>query len=457
MSFSEFGLSDSLLKSIAELAYSIPTPIQKQAIPLVLGGSNVIAAADTGTGKTASFVLPILQRLDGRETVRAKRVRALILTPTRELAMQVEDAVGRYGKFTGVRSAVMVGGVDPEPQKQALIDGVDILVATPGRLRDMMTQRAVHFDELEMFVLDEADKMLDMGFIGDINKVIDHLPDERQNLLFSATLSPQVRALAKTAMTDAVEISVVGSAEGKPDIEEWMIVVDKDAKSALLSHLIKTQNWQQGLIFIETKHGAAKLVSQLAKRDIHADAIHSGRSQVSRNQVLENFQSGDLPFLVATGIAARGLDVEGLDRVINYDLPFDTDEYIHRIGRTGRAGNSGEAVSFLSRDDFTNLCAIETRIDHIIERRLIDGFVPKKEVPVSVLNYVPKNKRSSKKKQDKSKGYHSESDGYTSAPRKKRVGPLDAGTNSNRNTEPASSPNRVNPWANSLSKVKKSD
>jgi len=457
MSFSVFGLSDSLLKSIAELSYSLPTPIQTQAIPHIMDGSNMIAAADTGTGKTASFVLPILQRLEGRPAVRAKRVRALILAPTRELAMQVEEAVSRYGQFTGVRSTVMVGGVDPEPQKQALIDGVDVLVATPGRLRDMMTQRAVHFDELEVFVLDEADKMLDMGFIGDINKVIDHLPEERQNLLFSATLSPQVRALAKTAMNDAVEISVVGSAEGKPDIEEWLIAVDKDAKSALLSHLIKTQNWQQGLIFIETKHGAAKLVSQLAKRDIHADAIHSGRSQVSRNQVLENFQSGDLPFLVATGIAARGLDVEGLDRVINYDLPFDTDEYIHRIGRTGRAGSSGEAVSFLSRDDFKNLCAIESRIDHIIERRLIEGFVPKKEVPVSVLNYVPKKKSSPKKNQNKSKGHHSESDGYSPAPSKKRAGPLDAAANTNRSTEADSKPSRVNPWANSISKVKKSD
>ncbi|MDH5426271.1 MAG: DEAD/DEAH box helicase [Gammaproteobacteria bacterium] len=393
MSFSKLGLSDPILKAVAELGYSSPTSIQKQAIPVILAGRDLVAAAQTGTGKTASFLLPILQRLDTERKLRGKRIRALILTPTRELAIQVEANVAGYGKYLNIRSMAMYGGVDSEPQKQQLLAGVDILVATPGRLLDMLYQRALYFDELEVLVLDEADRMLDMGFIDDINKVIDRLPAERQSLLFSATLTDDVRFLADTVNEDAVEIALSSGAANKPKIEQWLVTVDKDKKSALLSHLISHLKWDQALIFIEKKHAAAKLVSQLEKRGIKAEAIHSGRSQASRERVLTEFKAGELGFLVATGIATRGIDIDNLSRVINYDLPYQSDDYIHRIGRTGRAGASGEAVSLVSNDDFKNLCAIESRLGHLIARKEFEGFEVKKIVPVSILNYVPKNRR----------------------------------------------------------------
>ncbi len=398
MPFSTLNLSEPLLKAIADLGYSKPTAIQKKAIPVVLSGKNLIAAAQTGTGKTASFVLPILEKLytthiQQNHKLRNKRIRALILTPTRELAVQVEANIQQYGKYLEFSSMAMYGGVDSAPQKTRLIWGIDVLVATPGRLLDLAHQRSLHFDELEVLVLDEADRMLDMGFIDDINKIIDRLPEQRQNLLFSATLSDDVRALAKRSINHAVEIAISANAASKPKINQWLITVDKGNKSALLSHLIKEQQWQQALIFIETKHGAAKLVSQLEKRDIRAECIHSGKTQAIREQILADFKSGKIKFLVATGIAARGIDIGELSRVVNYDLPDQADDYIHRIGRTGRAGASGEAVSFVAKDNFRNLCAIESKLGHIIERKEIEGFAVKKTVPVSILNYVPKNKR----------------------------------------------------------------
>lgn len=394
MPFSKLGLSAPIVKAVNELGYKAPTPIQEKAIPVALTGKNLIAAAQTGTGKTASFVLPILEMLREGQTQRKKRIRALILAPTRELAVQVEDNIAKYSKHLNLTSLAMYGGVDAKQQKQKLIEGVDILVATPGRLLDMYTQRAVHFEEVEMLVLDEADRMLDMGFIEDINKIIERLPEDRQNLLFSATLSKQVRALAKTAIYNPVEVSITPDSKAKPQIDQWLITVDKDKKSSLLSHLIKENQWDQALIFIETKHGAAKLVSQLEKRGIKAESFHSGRSQAVRAQLLEDFKSGKLNLLVATGVAARGIDIENLSRVINYDLPYPADDYVHRIGRTGRAGASGEAISFVSKDDFKNLCAIESRLGHLITRKEIEGFAPRKEVPVSILNYVPKSKRN---------------------------------------------------------------
>ena len=400
MPFSTLGLRDTIVNALAEVGYSNPTPIQQQTIPVILQGKNLLAAAQTGTGKTASFVLPILERLADTQTERKKRIRALILTPTRELAVQVQSNIIAYAKYVGVTSFVVYGGVDDKPQKQALIDGVDILVATPGRLLDLYTQRAVHFDELEVLVLDEADRMLDMGFIEDINKIIDKLPSERQSLLFSATLSNQVRALAKTAIHRPVEISLIADKSAAPKIDQWITTVDKDKKSALLSHLIKTQAWDQALIFIETKQGAAKLVSQLEKRDIEAECIHSGRSQPVREQILADFKSGKIQYLVATGIASRGIDIDDLSRVINYDLPYPADDYIHRIGRTGRAGASGEAISFVSKDDFKNLCMIESRLGHLLERKVIEGFEPSKPVPESILNYVPKSRQNKPKTQD---------------------------------------------------------
>jgi len=393
MPFSTLGLCDPLLKAVTDLGYVKATAVQKQAIPIILSGKDLVAAAQTGTGKTASFVLPLLEKLNTQRTLRGKRIRALILTPTRELAVQVEASVQQYGKYLDLSSMAMYGGVEIEPQKQRLIWGIDILVATPGRLLDMAHQRALHFDELEVLVLDEADRMLDMGFIDDINKILERLPSQRQNLLFSATISNDVRALAKRTISNAVEVSISNNKASKPKIEQWLITVDKGNKSALLSYLIKEKEWTQALIFIETKHGAAKLVSQLEKRGIEADSIHGGRTQAVRENILADFKSGKIKYLVATGIAARGLDIGELARVVNYDLPDQVDDYIHRIGRTGRAGASGEAVSFVAKDNFRNLCAIESRLGHIITRREFADFPVKKEVPVSILNYVPKNRR----------------------------------------------------------------
>ena len=396
MSFSTLGLDPLIQKAITELGYKKPTDIQSKAIPVVLRGENLIAAAQTGTGKTASFVLPILELLRQGETQRKKRIRALILVPTRELAIQVEENIQAYGKYLELSSLAMYGGVDYAPQKQALLDGVDILVATPGRLIDLYGQHSVHFDEVEMLVLDEADRMLDMGFIEDINKILARLPENIQNLLFSATLSNPVRELARTAVSNATEISIAKHSASKDSINQYMITVDKDKKSALLTHLLTERDWAQVLIFIGTKHGAAKLVSQLEKRGIAAEAIHSGRNQASRARVLDEFKAGTVKYLVATGVAARGIDIDDLPCVINYDLPFPADDYVHRIGRTGRAGSKGEAVSLVSRDDFKNLCMIESRLGHLIKRETVEGFTPVKDVPISVLNYVPKHKRHPK-------------------------------------------------------------
>lgn len=399
MSFSNLGLSQPITQAIEKIGYEKPTNIQTKAIPTILQGEDLIAAAQTGTGKTASFVLPMLEKLSQESTQRKKRIRGLILTPTRELAVQIEEKIQVYSQNLSLTSLAMYGGVDEKSQKQALIDGVDILVATPGRLLDMYSKRAVHFDEVEILVLDEADRMLDMGFIEDINKVLNRLPKDIQSLLFSATLSHKVRDLAKTAVHDPFEISIAAHQASKKNIEQWLITVDKDKKSALLSYLIKENNWDQALIFIETKHGAAKLAEQLEKRGIEAEAFHSGRSQAIRSKLLEDFKAGNIKFMIATGVGARGIDIEGLTRVINYDLPFPADEYIHRIGRTGRADAQGEAISFVSKDNFKNLCMIESRLGHLLERREIEGFEPRKPVPVSILNYVPQKKRKSEDNQ----------------------------------------------------------
>jgi superfamily II DNA/RNA helicase len=397
MPFSNLGLCNPILQAIEELGYTTPTPIQKQAIPIILSGKDLIATAQTGTGKTGAFVLPILERFNQERTLRGKRIRALILTPTRELAIQVASNAEQYSKHLNLSAMAVYGGVDSEPQKERLIEGVDILVATPGRLLDLAHQRALHFDELEVLVLDEADRMVDMGFVGDINKIVDRLPETRQNLLFSATMSDDVRDIADS-FTDskvsnpAVEISVSPKTKAASTINQWLVTVDKDTKSALLSHLIKEQQWDQALIFIEKKHAAAKLVVQLAKRGIVAEAIHGDRSQVMREKILADFKSGKLKYLVATGVAARGLDIGELSRVVNYDMPFKPEDYIHRIGRTGRAGATGEAISFVAMGDFKNLCAIESRLDQIIDRKEIEGFPVRKEVPISVLNFVRTSK-----------------------------------------------------------------
>ncbi|MPQ76155.1 DEAD/DEAH box helicase [Hydrogenovibrio sp. JE_KL2] len=397
MSFSQLGLSAPIVKAVTELGYDTPTEIQQQAIPVTLSGKDLMAAAQTGTGKTASFVLPLLEKLTAFDAIRGRSIRALILAPTRELAVQVEKNIVDYAKHLNLSSLVVYGGTDLEPQKQRLLQGVDLLVATPGRLLDLAYQRALFFDDLKFLVLDEADRMLDMGFIDDINKIIDRLPLNRQSLLFSATLTDDVRYLADTVSHSAVEISVSPQTKAAPKINQWLVTVDKDTKSALLSHLINEHHWDQALIFVEKKHSAAKLVEQLGKRGIVADSIHSGRSQAMREQVLSDFKSGKLKYLIATGIAARGIDINNLSRVVNYDLPYPAEEYIHRIGRTGRAGATGEAISLVSKDDFKNLCAIESLLGHLIQRIEIEGFPVKKTVPISILNYQPKNKTQHKR------------------------------------------------------------
>ncbi len=432
MSFSKLGLSDPIIKAVKDLGYTKPTAIQKQAIPAVLLGKNILGTSQTGTGKTASFVLPLLEKLikvtkrGKTPTTRGKRIRSLILTPTRELAVQIEASVAQYSKYVDLSSMALYGGVDMEEQKERLVDGVDILVATPGRLLDLLHQRALYFDEVEMLILDEADRMLDMGFIDDISKIIERLPLERQNLLFSATINEDVRKLAdsfsgdgfsgigfenKEFYDDLEDINVSPSSTSADTINQWLVTVDKDTKSALLSHLILDQKWDQALIFIEKKHGAAKLVSQLEKRGIKADCIHGDRSQAMREKTLAAFKSGELKYLVATGIAARGIDIGALTRVVNYDLPFKPEEYIHRIGRTGRAGALGEAISFVAMGDFKNLCAIESRLKHIIDRKEIDGFPVRKTVPVSILNYVPKHQRAGHTGSDNSSPYYGKNKG----------------------------------------------
>ena len=406
MPFSNLGLCNPIVQAIEELGYTAPTPIQKQAIPIILSGKDLIATAQTGTGKTAAFVLPILEGFNQERKLRGKRIRALILTPTRELAVQVATSVAEYSKHLKLSAMAVYGGVDSEIQKKRLIEGIDILVATPGRLLDLAHQRALHFDELEVLVLDEADRMVDMGFVDDIHKIIERLPESRQNLLFSATMSDEVRAIANDFSDSkqshcAFEISISPKSTTAPSINQWLITVDKDTKSALLSHLINNQGWDQALIFIETRHGAAKLVTQLAKRGIEADAIHGDKSQSVREQILADFKSGQLKFLVATGVAARGIDIGELSRVVNYDLPFKPEEYIHRIGRTGRASATGEAISFVAKGDFKNLCAIESRLNHIIDRKEIEGFPVRKVVPISILNYVRKSKAPTPKTRSK--------------------------------------------------------
>ncbi|OOE64926.1 DEAD/DEAH box helicase [Salinivibrio sp. IB282] len=384
MPFKKLGLSAPLCQAIAQRGYTIPTPIQAKAIPIIQQGHDLIAAAQTGTGKTSSFIWPIIDKLCAGEAGRKKRARALVIAPTRELALQVAESARQDTQFTALKTLAMVGGMDEQAQKQALIEGVDILVATPGRLRDLLSQRAVYLDEVEVLVLDEADRMLDMGFIDAIQNILDRLPASTQCLLFSATLSNKVRDLAKATIGDeGKEISIAARDASKDNITQWCIPVDKDKKSALLSHLIKENGWTQALIFIETKHGAAKLATQLEKRGIAAEAFHSGRSQAVRTQLLEDFKNGDIQFLIATGVAARGIDIESLERVVNYDLPFPADEYVHRIGRTGRASAQGEAISLVSKDNTKNLRMIEARLGHPLERRIIEGFEPKKPVPLT--------------------------------------------------------------------------
>jgi ATP-dependent RNA helicase RhlE len=381
MSFTKLGLADEIVRAVTEHGYTIPTPIQAQAIPAVLAGGDLLAGAQTGTGKTAGFVLPILQRLITSARVSGsassqRPIRTLILTPTRELAAQVEESVRTYGKYLKLTSTVVFGGVGINPQIKLLKHGVDILVATPGRLLDHMQQGTVNLSQVEILVLDEADRMLDMGFIKDIRRILAVLPRKRQNLLFSATFSEEIKTLADGMLNAPAMIEVARRNSTVEIIEQRVHPVDRDRKHPLLSHLIKTNRWSQVLVFTRTKHGANKLVEQLCKDGINGLAIHGNKSQSARTRALAEFKDGSLQVLVATDIAARGIDIDQLPHVVNYDLPNIPEDYIHRIGRTGRAGASGEAVSLVCVDEHDMLKDIEKLIKRSLPKEIIVGFEP---------------------------------------------------------------------------------
>ena len=355
MTFTNLGLNPALVRAVEEQGYTQPTPIQAQAIPAILKGSDIMAAAQTGTGKTAGFTLPLLHRLNLGKPVRANRVRALVLTPTRELAAQVQESVQTYGQHLRLSSAVVFGGVKINPQMMRLRRGADVLVATPGRLMDLYEQNALQFNDLEILVLDEADRMLDMGFINDIRKILAILPKQRQNLLFSATFSEEIRSLAKGILKDPIEISVSPKNSTAVAVEQTIYEVDKARKTSLLTHLIQEQQWQQALVFSKTKHGADRLVRQLVSVGISAAVIHGNKSQNQRTEALAGFKQGKTQILVATDIAARGIDIDQLPHVVNFDLPQVAEDYVHRIGRTGRAGASGHAISLVCADEAKQL------------------------------------------------------------------------------------------------------
>jgi len=397
MSFDSLGLSAPILQAVAETGYDTPSPIQSQAIPVILEGKDMMAAAQTGTGKTAGFTLPMLELLSRGEHAHANQVRALVLTPTRELAAQVEASVVTYSKHLPLRSAVVFGGVKINPQMIKLRKGVDVLVATPGRLLDLYNQNAVKFKQLEMLVLDEADRMLDMGFIHDIKKILAALPKQRQNLLFSATFSTEIRQLARGMVNNPVEISVSPRNTTVKSVKQWICPVDKKQKSALLLQLIKDNDWKQVLVFSRTKHGANRLARFLEERGVNSAAIHGNKSQGARTKALAGFKDGSVRILVATDIAARGLDIDQLPQVVNFDLPNVPEDYIHRIGRTGRAGATGQAVSLVSADEFKQLSDIERLIQEVLTRKLIDGFEPVHDLPESRLDRRPVHAKKPKK------------------------------------------------------------
>ncbi len=372
MTFDKLGLSEEILRAVRERGYSKPTPIQAQAIPVVLEGRDIMAAAQTGTGKTAGFTLPVLKLLQAEQAGHGHRpIRALIITPTRELAAQVAESIAAYGKYLPMRSTVVFGGVGIQPQIAKLRRGVDILIATPGRLLDLASQKVANLSKVDILVLDEADRMLDMGFIHDIRKVLALLPKNRQSLLFSATFSDDIKRLAGTILRSPVLVEVARN-ETVELINQVAHLVGKSNKRALLSHLISSQNWKQVLVFTRTKHGANRLTEQLGKDGIHAAAIHGNKSQTARTKALAGFKQGEIRVLVATDIAARGLDIDQLPHVVNYELPHVPEDYVHRIGRTGRAGRTGEAMSLVCHEELKLLATIE---------RLIRKKIPTLEVP----------------------------------------------------------------------------
>jgi ATP-dependent RNA helicase RhlE len=378
MSFDQLGLSPEILRAVREEGYLEPTPVQAQAIPIVLAGRDLMARAQTGTGKTAAFALPILERLRAHANTSFSParhpVRALVLTPTRELAVQVADSIAAYGRHLPLRSAVVYGGVPLPPQERILLGGVEILVATPGRLLDHAGSRSVNLGQVETLVLDEADRMLDMGFIDDIRRILALLPAQRQNLLFSATLAPEVRALARSFLRDPATVDVAPAVSAAESVDQVVYLVDTDRKRELLAHLVRKRDLRQALVFTRTKHMAARLASWLEREGVEATAIHGDRTQPERERALLMFKSGEVRVLVATDVAARGLDIEGLPQVVNFELPYHAQDYVHRIGRTGRAGMTGHAISLVSLDEEDELRAINKLLKRDLPMRQIRGF-----------------------------------------------------------------------------------
>ncbi|RUA07188.1 MAG: ATP-dependent RNA helicase RhlE, partial [Gammaproteobacteria bacterium] len=418
----KLGLSDAILEAVIKKGYDKPSPIQEQAIPVVLDGKDIMAAAQTGTGKTAGFTLPILQLLSKGTPAKSNQVRTLILTPTRELAAQVNASVMDYGRQLPLKSTVVFGGVKINPQMQKLRGGVDILVATPGRLLDLYSQNAVKFDHLEIFVMDEADRMLDMGFIHDIKRILKVLPANRQTLMFSATFSDDIRKLAKTLVNNPVEISVTPRNTTVKSVKQWIHPVDKSKKQALLTHLIQEHSWYQVLVFSRTKHGANRIATQLGKRGITAAAIHGNKSQGARTRALADFKAGKVNVLVATDIAARGIDIVELPHVVNFDLPNVPEDYVHRIGRTGRAGSKGEAISLVSADEAKQLFDIERLTQKKLERIMVDDFIPNHDVPETGKKLLPpKNKKPKKSKSRNKPRYGKNSNSADNKPKKKKT------------------------------------
>jgi len=370
------GLAETLLRAVEAQGYTAPTPIQLQAIPAVLSGRDIMAAAQTGTGKTAAFSLPLLQRLAADTASQRRTPRALILTPTRELAAQIQECLVQYGANLKIKSAVIFGGVGINPQIDMLRRGVDIVVATPGRLLDLYGQGEVNFSKLEVLILDEADRMLDMGFIHDIKKILKVLPRQRQNLLFSATFCDEIRQLAKGLLDHPLEITVTPERVAADTVTQEIYHVEKDQKPALLSHLIKQHDWHQVLVFTRTKHGADRLARKLVRDGIESAAIHGNKSQNARTRALDDFKGGKVQVLVATDIAARGIDIDQLPQVVNFELPHVSEDYVHRIGRTGRAGANGHAVSLVEREEMGDLRGIERLLKRRLPVATPNGFVP---------------------------------------------------------------------------------
>lgn len=376
MTFATLGLATDLLRAVTEQGYTEPTPIQQQAIPAILQGHDVLASAQTGTGKTAGFTLPLLQQLS-QTSSRGDRVpRALILTPTRELASQVTDNVRVYGKYLPFKSTAIYGGVSIGPQIQTLSRGVDIVVATPGRLLDHLGQKTVDLSRIEILVLDECDRMLDMGFIHDIRKILAILPKSRQTLMFSATFSKPIQQLANTLLQTPTLIEVTPRNTAAEQVEQIIHPVDQNRKRELLSYMIGFNNWKQVLVFTRTKHGANRLAEQLAKDGLKTTAIHGNKSQAARTRALNDFKQGKVRILVATDVASRGLDIDQLPHVVNFELPNVPEDYVHRIGRTGRAGNGGRAVSLVSRDEYPLLKEIERLLNRTLTKDVIPGYEP---------------------------------------------------------------------------------